>query len=418
MRIDIHRSSLKSQLGQRRMHVLYIHQHFATPKGSTGTRSYEFARRWVKVGHKVTLITGYYDIGGLEPGKGLIRKQLVEGISVIIVGSRYSNKQSFLRRIISFLLFLLFSIYAGLRTKNVDVIYATSTPLTVGIPAIVLKWLKRVPFIFEVRDQWPEIPIEMGIIRNKLLIKPLLWFERTIYKCASSIVALSPGQADGVRKVLTEDKDVTVIPNSCDTEVFRPDIDGSEIRKKQGWGDKLVLLHFGAMGKANGLGFVVDVAGRLKTEAGIHFVLIGEGSDKAALVRRVEQLGLRNIEILDSRPKEELVKLVTACDASMVIFANFPILEHNSANKFFDSLSAGKPVLLNYSAWQREILEANNAGFGCELCNLDEFVEKVLYINSHRDQLNEMGRNARRVAIEKFDRDKLAMQVLEVIISV
>ena len=113
-----------------------------------------------------------------------------------------------------------------------------------------------------------------------------------------------------------------------------------------------------------------------------------------------------------------LVKLLAACDVALVIFADFPILEHNSANKLFDSLSAGKPVLLNYSGWQRKILEDNGAGSGCELCNLDEFIEKVLYLNSHRDRLADMGQNARRLAVEEFSRDKLAMQALEVIISI
>jgi len=394
------------------MHILYIHQHFAIPAGSTGTRSYEFARRWVKAGHKVTLITGYYDIGGLKLGKALIQRQTIEGINVIVVGTKYSNKQSYLRRIASFLCFCFLSTYVGLKTKGVDVIFATSTPLTVGIPALALRWLKRIPFVFEVRDQWPEVPIELGIIKNKMLIKILLWFEKTIYKCASSIVALSPGQAEGIRKVLAEDKDVTVIPNSCDTEMFRPDISGSAIRKEHGWDDKLVLLHFGAMGKANGLEFVIDVAERLKSNSDIHFVLVGDGSEKTSLIRKIEQLGLRNVEILDSRPKAELAKIVAACDVSMVIFANYPILEHNSANKFFDSLSASKPVLLNYSGWQRDLLEENNAGYGCKQYDVDEFIEKVLYLNSHRQQVEQMGQNARRIAVEKFDRDKLAAQVL------
>lgn len=396
------------------MHILYIHQHFATPRGSTGTRSYEFARRWVKAGHKVTLITGYCDVGGLKLGGGLIQKQTVEGINVIAVGVKYSNKQSFLRRIVSFLCFILFSTYAGLRTKNIDVIYATSTPLTVGIPAMVLKWLKHIPFVFEVRDQWPEAPIEMGIIKNKVLIKLLLWLEKIIYKKSSAIVALSPGMADGVRSVLNAEKPITVIPNSCDIEAFRPDMNGTAIRTERRWDDKLVLLHFGAMGRTNGLGFVIDAAERLKANKDIHFVLIGDGSEKTSLIRKIKQLGLSNIEILDSMPKTDLARIVAACDVSMVIFANFPILQHNSANKFFDSLSAGKPVLLNYSGWQREILEENEAGFGCKLCNLDEFVEKVLYLNSHKAKVLKMGQNSRRIAEERFDRDKLALQALEV----
>lgn len=397
------------------MHILYIHQHFATPDGSTGTRSYEFARRWVKTGHKVTLITGHYDIGGLDSAKKLYQKLDIEGINVVVVGAGYSNKQSYLRRIASFLSFCLLSIYAGLRARNIDVIYATSTPLTVGIPAIILKWLKRVPFVFEVRDQWPEIPIEMGIIKNRIMIRLLLWIEKAIYKRSSAIVALSPGMAEGIKKVLVREKPIVVIPNSCDIDIFRPDVDGSDIRKEHGWSDKLVFLHFGAMGRANGLDFIIDAAEKLKDNCDIHFVLAGDGNQKSVLVERIERLGLTNVEILDSIPKTELPGLVAACDVSMVVFANYPVLENNSANKFFDSLSAGRPVLLNYSGWQRRILEDNNAGFGCEQFDVEEFVSKVLFFHSHRDRLQKMVQNARRIAIEQFDREQLAVNVLSLL---
>ncbi|MCH8118710.1 MAG: glycosyltransferase family 4 protein [Planctomycetes bacterium] len=400
------------------MHILYIHQHFATPAGSTGTRSYEFARRWVKAGHKITLITGHYDIGGLQVDKTLYQKQTIEGINVVVVGTKYSNKQSYLRRITSFLSFCLLSIYAGMRTKGVDVIYASSTPLTVGIPAMVIKWVKRVPFIFEVRDQWPEIPIELNIITNSFLIKILLWLEKTIYKNCSSLITLSPGAAVRIRAVLTEEKPITIIPNSCDIDIFRPDIDGSAVRQRRGWKDKLVLLHTGAMGKVNGLDFVIDAAERLKDHSDIIFVLIGDGNQKPFLESRVKKLGLTNVEILSSVPKGELSDFYAAADIGLVIIGNFPIIEHNCANKFFDSLSAGKPVLLNYSGWQRKILEGNEAGFGCDLCNLDQFVEKVLYLNSHSRQVEQMGQNARRVAVKNFNRDDLAKQALELISSV
>jgi len=400
------------------MHILYIHQHFATPVGSTGTRSYEFARRWVRAGHKVTLIAGHYDIGGLQVDKALYQKQNIEGINVVVVGTKYSNKQSYLRRVTSFLSFCLLSIYAGLRTKSVDVVYASSTPLTVGITALIIKWAKCVPFIFEVRDQWPEIPIELGIITNRILIKILLWLEKTIYRNCSSIVALSPGQGEGIKAVLTDEKPIAVIPNSCDIDVFRPDIDGSAVRQRRNWGKKLVILHTGAMGKVNGLDFAIDAAEKLKNHSDIIFVLIGDGNQKSSLERRVKKLGLSNVEILPSVPKQELPQIYAAADIGLVIIGNYPIIEHNSANKFFDALSAGKPVLLNYSGWQRKILEDHQAGLGCTLCNLDEFVEKVLYLNSHRQQAEQMGQNARRVATEKFNRDNLAKQALDIISSV
>jgi len=209
-----------------------------------------------------------------------------------------------------------------------------------------------------------------------------------------------------------------VIPNSCDIDVFRSDIDGSAIRQRRGWGDKLVLLHTGAMGKVNGLDFVINAAERLKEQSDIMFVLIGDGKQKPFLESRIKKLGLTNVEILSSTPKQDLPEFYAAANMGLVIIGNFPIIEHNSANKFFDGLSAGKPVLLNYSGWQRKILEDNEAGLGCDLCSLDEFLEKVLYLNSHAQQVEQMGQNARRVAVKNFNRDDLAEQALELISSV
>ncbi len=361
----------------------------------------------------MTLITGHYDIGGLDLAKG--RKQVIDGINVIIVGTKYSNKQSFLRRIISFFSFCVFSIYTGLRVKDVDVIYATSTPLTVGIPAMILKWFKRIPFVFEVRDQWPEIPIELGVIKNRVLIRLLLWLEKKIYMQSSAIIALSPGMAEGIKKIMPSGKQIEVVPNSCDIDFFKPETGGSEIREKYGWRDKLVLIHFGAMGRVNNLDFVIEAAQKFRDNKNIHFVLAGDGSKKKNIREKVTNLELKNVQILDSLSKFELAKLAAASDVSMVVIANYKILEHNSANKFFDSLSAGKPVLLNYSGWQRKILEDSKAGFGCELCNIEQFIEKVLFFESHRNQIAEMGQNARQIALKRFNRDNLAASVLSVI---
>ena len=397
------------------MHVLYIHQHFAIPSGCTGTRSYEFARRWVDAGNRVTVITGHYDIGGLEYLK---RPQVIEGIEIRIAGTKYSNKQSFFQRIISFFGFVLFSFFAGLRVKDFDVIYATSTPLTIGIPAMLLKWFKRVPCVFEVRDEWPLIPIEMGVIKNKLLIKLLLFLEKRIYKSSAAIIALSPGMASGVRSVVGPDKQIEIVPNSSDLEVFHPAIDGTIIRKKYGWEDKFVLMHFGAMGKANGLEFLVEVADKLRENENVHFVVIGDGVTRQPLLDKVKQLGLKNIELLGSIPKTALPQYIAACDVSLVIFADYPILEHNSANKFFDSLSAGKPVLLNYSGWQREIIEQYQAGLGCLQFDIDEFIEKVLHLSSDCQELGSMGNNARLLAEKEFNRDLLSSKVLSILKSI
>jgi len=405
------------------MNILYIHQYFATPLGKTGTRSYEFARRWVAAGHKITMLTSIAQLtrDDLKGAQGhFIKRFTVEGIDIRAIAIGYAQQMGVAKRVLAFLGFMIAAVFYVVCNQGYDIVYATSTPLTVGIPALCAKWLRREKFIFEVRDQWPEIPIEMGIIRNRILIKVLLWLEKSIYRNAASIVALSPGMAQGIRSVLGKscEKQITVIPNSCDTDIFSPDIDGTGIRKERGWSNKVVLLHTGAMGKANGLDFVVSVAEKLRNYDDLLFVLVGEGGEKKKLVERIKQLGLKNVEVSESVSKKDLPVLMAACDAAMIIFANYPILEHNSANKFFDSLSAGKPVLLNYSGWQREIIEKYSAGFGCEQGDKQQFAENLLRLYNDRDLARQMGINARQLAKEQFGRDDLAKKALEAIAGV
>ncbi len=383
----------------------------------TGTRSYEFARRWVAKGHKVTMLTSTANLTSEDLAQAhgrFFKKFTVDGIDVMAMAVPYRQQMSVFKRGLSFLAFLLLSSGVVLFTRKPDIVYATSTPLTVGVPCLFGKWLRKIPFVFEVRDQWPEIPIELGIIKNKVFIKFLLWLEKTIYKNSSAIIAGSPGQADGIKNVYSSKRSI-VIPNSCDIDTFTPAIDGSEIRQKYGWQNKLVFLHAGAMGKVNGLEFVVDVAKNLRNLPDIRFVLLGDGNQKQRLEEKIKSLNLNNIEILPSVSKKDIPVFFAAANVGLVIIGNYPIIEHNSANKFFDSLSAGKPVLLNYSGWQRELLETAEAGLGCKLCDVDEFTEKVMYFRDNRGKLAEMGRNSRRLAEEKFDRNKLAQQALDVV---
>lgn len=398
------------------MHILYLHQHFALPSGSTGTRSYELARRWIKKGHQVTLICGITDQSGLDPGSGKRVEIQAEGIRVIALNTRYSNSLGFFARVWAFVKFIMMSFRVGLNVKDVDLIYATSTPLTIGIPAMGLKGFKRVPFIFEVRDQWPQIPIEMGYIRNPFLKVFLLWVERRIYKNSAAIVALSPGMADGVKNVLGRiSKEVIIAPNSSDTQLFHPGIDGSRMREQYNWQKKFVILHFGAMGRANRLDFLIEAAQRVQDIPQMHFAVMGEGREKQHLREKVRQQGLKNIEILDTVSKKQMPQVVAACDVSTVIFANYPILEHNSANKFFDSLSAGKPVLLNYGGWQKELIESCGCGYGCKQCDLDEYITRLKYLYENQDKLAKMGQNARKLAQTEFDRDLISNRILTLI---
>lgn len=398
------------------MHILYIHQYFATPKGSTGTRSYEFAKRWVAEGHKVTVLTTTAQLtsGDLASVRGwFFRRLTIDGISVLAATIPYRQQMGVFKRCLSFLAFLLLASVVVLFIRKVDVVYATSTPLIVGIPALIAKRLGHKELVFEARDHWPASAIELNLLKNKFLIHTLSWLEKTIYDNSAVIVTLSEGLAEGIRQVAGEGKPVHVIPNGSDLDFFSPDIDGSATRQEKGWNDKLVLVHAGTMGRINALEFVIDAAERVRDYQDILFVLIGQGSNEGNLKRMVEELGLRNVQILPSVPRQKLPAILAAADVIMAIIGKFPSVEKQaSLNKFYDGLSAGKPLLLNYHGWQGRLIEDKNAGFGCRLCDMDEFVEKVLYLNSHRDKLIEMGRNARLLAVKQFDRDKLATQAL------
>lgn len=397
------------------MHILYLHQHFALPQGSTGTRSYELARRWVKAGHRVTLICGVTDQCGFSVGK---RKNVfdVDGIQVVALNTPYTGSLSSLARILVFIRFMVLCFWTGLNVKGVDVIYATSTPLTIGIPAMLLKWFKRVPFVFEIRDQWPEIPIEMGYIKNAVAKKMLLWLEKRIYKSSAAVVGLSPGMSQGVRDVLNGTaKEIITAPNSSDTSLFHPSVQASKFREQMNWETKFIVLHFGAMGKANGLDFLINAAVQLQDKKDIYFALVGKGSERKRLQNKIENLKLTNIQVLDTFSKQQMPEVVAAADVSTVIFADFPILQDNSANKFFDSLSAGKPILLNYSGWQRDKIEEYKCGYGCRQGNLEEYVQKLTWFYENRHQLAEMGQNARKLAEQEFDRDLISSRILSLI---
>ncbi len=404
------------------MHILYIHQYFTTPLGCGGTRSYEFAKRWAAKGHKVTMLTSIAKLtdADLSAAKGWIIKRFkIDKIDVLALSVPYRQQMGALKRCLAFLGFLSLASLVVLFIKKVDIVYATSTPLTVGVPALVARWFRRKKYIFEVRDQWPTSVEEVGVIKNKFIIKILSWLERFIYKNSAAIVAVSESMAEDIRKITGNEKPIYAIPNGADLDLFRPDIDGSKIRRDRAWGDKLVLLHAGAMAKITGLEFVIYVAEKLRDHQDILFVLIGEGSKKEILKNHLRRLGLTNVQILDSVPRNQLPNILAASDVIVAIIGKFPIIErHASLNKFYDGLSAGRPLLLNYSGWQRKLIEENHAGLGCKLCDVDEFAEKVLYLKSHSDELNEMGQNARRISEEKFDRDKLAQQTLDLITAV
>jgi glycosyltransferase involved in cell wall biosynthesis len=393
------------------MRILYLHQFFITREGVGGTRSYEFARRFAARGHGVRMVTA---------GGG--RRQQ-EGIDVIGVRGAYSDYMaatavSYPRRMLAFARFALGATVAALRGPRPDVILATSPPLTMALPALAARVRHRAPFVFEVRDLWPEAPIQMGALRSHALQWLARALERFVYARAAAVVALSPGIRAGVIAAGVPAEKVELVPNASDLELFSPALDGGEVRERLELGDSFVCSYFGAMGEANDLTQVVE-AGALLEQRGeneVRFVLMGEGKRRGELERLARALGASNVVFADPVPdKSAVARLAAASDACLTVFKDVPVLATNSPNKLFDTFAAGRPAIVNTSGWMRELVEANEAGLFARPGDAADLADKVLLLRDRPELAERFGRNARALAEREFDRDRLAARLLELL---
>lgn len=403
------------------MNILYFHQYFATPAGKTGTRSYEFSKELISRGHKVTVVcvSQGENLTLADSQNKFIRRGCVEGIDIIQFNLKYSNHQSLLQRAWVFFLYALFSIYFSM-TLDFDLLFATSTPLTAGIPGIFARIFRNKPFVFEVRDLWPELPKAMGVVKNPVVLMIMSVLEKISYRAASACVALSPGIQEGIVRKSPKGRKVTMIPNGCDLDLFLPGkredlvLDGID-------NDDLVAVFTGAHGMANGLYAVLDAAKILKerNRQNIKLVFIGDGKLKPELIKRAKAESLTNCLFYDPLPKLKLSNIVSCSDVGLMILDNVPAFYYGtSPNKFFDYISSGLPVLNNYPGWLADMIEKNNCGIAVKPADPIAFADGLCYLADNPAKRFEFRLNARKLAEEKFDRQTLASEFARFLLSV
>lgn len=394
------------------MRILYFHQHFSTPAGAAGIRSYEMASALVRRGHRVTMVCGSYGVGktGLVgPFTRNKRCGSVDGIDVVEFDLSYSNVDGLLKRSWSFAKFALGSVIIAL-THRYDLAFATTTPLTAGIPGIVARWLRCKTFVFEVRDLWPELPREMGIIRNPVILALLSTLEWLSYRSAQRCVALSPGIADGIARRGVARHLIAVIPNGCDIGIFGGDAH-ARWRPQEIPDQDLMAVFTGTHGQANGLDTVLDAAAVLVARGctNIWLVLVGDGKLKPALVERARAQGLTNLVFHEPVNKEKLAGLMAAADIGIQSLANVPAFYYGtSPNKFFDYIAAGLPVLNNYPGWLANLIDEHDCGFTVAPDDAVAFADALESAQFDREELKRKGLNAAKLAREKFARQDLA----------
>lgn len=385
------------------MKIIYIHQYFKTPQEGGAIRSYYLAKGLVDNGYKVEMITAHN-----EPS---YQKTTIEGISVHYLPVAYNNGMGFLQRILAYLKFIRKSKKLIKNIKDADLVYASSTPLTVGIIALWAKRKFNLAYYFEVRDLWPTAPIEVGVIKGALFKKWLYALEARIYNGAKKIIALSPGMMDWIKQVVP-DKEVYMIPNMADCVFFSKESKDPKLIDFYRINQPFVITYIGAIGASNHLEFFLDIAQEAaKQSLNINFTIVGAGSRASQLKKTSYLKQLENITFFPHLNKEGVKNILNVSDATYVSFANLPVLGTNSPNKLFDSLASGKLTIVNTNGWTKKLVDDNQCGFYANPLNPKEFIDRLKPFIEQPELLETYKNNARTTA-EKFYSRKLQLEKL------
>ncbi|MBA4375508.1 MAG: glycosyltransferase WbuB [Anaerolinea sp.] len=395
------------------MHILLIHQAFAALDEPGGTRHHEIAKYLVKHGHSVTIITSSvsYLTGKTKINSNpWVSKERPEmGITILRAFTYSALHRSFFHRILSFFSFMFSSFIIGLGVKNVSAVWGTSPPIFQGWTAWLLACLKRVPFLFEVRDLWPAFAIAVGILKSKILIWLSLWLEAFLYKHADELVVNSPGFIEHVTR--RGAKNVSLIENGVDLTMFDLEQSGNEFRKKHHLENKFVVLYAGAHGISNDLEVVLSSAKITLDDPAIVYIFVGDGKEKSNLIQQAEQKHLTNVCFIPPVPKNEMNEVLASADVCVAILKPIEMYKTTYPNKVFDYMAAGKPVLLLIDGVIREVIEKADAGIFIEPGNASALAAQIKILKDNSDKTNLMGRLGREYVDLHFNREKLAEKI-------
>ncbi len=399
------------------MRVVYLHQYFVTPEMSGGLRSFEMARRLVRAGHEVHMVTS--DTTDTRK-RTAWTESVVEGIHVHWAAVPYHNTMGYAGRLHAF---FRFAWLAARRAASLhgDVVFATSTPLTIALPAVYAARRARCPMVFEVRDLWPAVPIAISALRSPVAIALARWLERFAYRNSTSVIGLAPGMRDAVVATGYPEDQVAVIPNGCDLDLFRADAPSAAgLRQHHSWlGDRPLVVFTGTFGLVNGMDYLVRLARAVqKHDPDVRFVAIGDGRKFESTRRLAGEAGVldRTLFLLGRLPKTQTAAWVRAADMTLALFTGPEIVWRDAVqNKFFDSLAAGVPVANNFPGWQARIAEEAGAGLILDPSDTTAAAAGMIAALRDSDWLSKARASAKDLARHRFDWDLLAEDFIRVL---
>jgi glycosyltransferase involved in cell wall biosynthesis len=398
------------------MHILIVHQAFASIDEPGGTRHHEFARLLAERGHRVTVIASPVSyLTGISSRPAAFSEKAGDKQQVRVIRASVYNAhhRSFFHRVIAFFSFMFSSFWIGLGVKNVDLVWGTSPPILQGLTAWLLARIKHVPFLFEVRDLWPQFAIAVGVLRNPPLIRLSEWLERFLYRGANRVMVNSPGFIEHVRTHGAQR--VELIPNGADASMFDPHDEGLEFRRAHHLQDKFVVLYAGAHGMSNDLDVVLQSARLLADEVEIQIVLVGDGKEKSALQTRAAEMRLVNVTFLPPVSKAEMRRVLAGADACIAILKPLDEYKRTYPNKVFDYMAAGRPVALAIDGVVREVVQSAGCGYFARPGDASALANVISRLAQDKIKARQMGLNGRKYLEQHFSREKTAGQLISLL---
>ncbi len=322
------------------------------------------------------------------------------------------------RRIMAFALFIFGGTWLATRAPKPDVVFATSTPLTVAVPGYLASRWHRRPYVFEVRDPWPEAAFQMGALSETSLLGRLSkWLERFTYRTADAVVGLSPGMVDCILAEGTDPAKVFMVPNCSDLDLFHPGPKDRAITERFGLDDRFVVGYTGAIGPSNAIHVIAQAAALLKERGRDDIVVLvaGDGKSTPQIREMKQELGLDNLHLVGSVPKHDMPALLRSCDVLLAHLAKVPVLYTGSPNKLFDALASGRPIIVNSPGWTKPLVVDHGAGVFVEPEDALQLADAIERLADDPAAVERMGRNARRLAEEQFSRDEQADRLIAIL---
>jgi colanic acid biosynthesis glycosyl transferase WcaI len=406
------------------MKILYVSQYFPPEMGAPAARAAELSRHWATAGHEVTVLTGFpnHPTGVVAPEyrskfRRLVAREQTDGVNVVRTWLLpFPNRKAY-ERMLNYSSFCMSAAATGLFLSRPDVIIATSPQLLVALSGWWLARWKRVPFVFEVRDLWPESLAAVGMgSENSLLHRALAKIAGFLYRRSDRIVVVTSAFEDYLVKHWQVPREkISVIENGVETKLFFPEA-GTALRKELGSDGKFVVAYIGTMGMAHGLETILTAAAQLRdANPEIVFLMLGEGAEKEHIIALARERGLNNVKFVDQQPRERIPAYICASDVCLVLLKKTDLFKTVIPTKMLEFMSCARPVILGVDGQARTILEQARAGVVIEPENPGALVNAIRYLEANREIARDLGQNGREHIVRKLSRRETAHRYISVL---